>query len=180
MALRSPNTARPIAVDDIARPSEHASASGHGTPKSRATPVISAALAPTCTVPQPKIGRRIAHKRRGSSSRPTRNSISTTPNSATDKMVCASVTSFSPHGANGDAGAEVADDRAEAERARQRHRDHGGGEVDQAGRQPGGVSVTSTTAGEYASGASKRGALWPSIANAQLFVAAGVVSSGSA
>jgi hypothetical protein len=51
-----------------------------------------------CTLPQPKIGRRIAHNRRGSSSSPTRNSISTTPNSAKCSMAWASLTRFKPNG----------------------------------------------------------------------------------
>ena len=77
-------TASPIAVDDIARPSDAASATGQATPQATAMPSSAArAEASTCSEPQPKIGRRIAHRRRGSSSRPTRNSISTTPNSAT-------------------------------------------------------------------------------------------------
>ena len=49
------------------------------------------------------------------------------------------VTSPSPHGPISDAGGEVADDRAEPEAARERHRDHGGGEVDEAAGQPGAV-----------------------------------------
>ena len=96
--LRSASTARPIAVDDIASPSEAASATGHATPNATPAAVISRALLITCTEPQPKIGRRMAHKRLGSSSRPTRNSISTTPNSATVRIVCASVTSANPQG----------------------------------------------------------------------------------
>jgi len=45
-----------------------------------------------------KIGRRSAHSRRGSSSSPTRNSISTTPNCANCRIAAASVTSCSPQG----------------------------------------------------------------------------------
>ncbi len=54
-------------------------------------------------------------------------------------MSCGSVTSPRPHGPIEDAGAEVADDRAEAEEARHRHRDHGRAEVDQAAGEPGAV-----------------------------------------
>ena len=54
-------------------------------------------------VPQPKIGRRIAHRRRGSSSRPTRNSISTTPNSAKCSIDCGSLTRLRPNGPDRDA-----------------------------------------------------------------------------
>ena len=96
--LRSASTASPIAVDDSARPSAATSASRPSAPARTPTPTISAAEPNNCTLPQPKIGLRSVHRRRGSSSRPTRNSISTTPNSAKCRMSCASVTSFRPHG----------------------------------------------------------------------------------
>jgi hypothetical protein len=67
-------------------------------PAASAAPKISNAEPNNCTLPQPKIGRRSAHKRRGSSSRPTRNSISTTPNSEKCSIALGSVTSFSPQG----------------------------------------------------------------------------------
>ena len=137
--LRSASTPRPIAVDDIARPSAATSASRQSTPASTADAAISSAEPNNCTLPQPKIGRRSAHSRRGSSSSPTRNSISTTPNSAKCRMSCGSRDQLQAPRADHDAGAQVADDRAEAEQARQRHRDHRGGEVDQAAGQPGGA-----------------------------------------
>ncbi len=96
--LRSARTPRPIAVDDIARPSAATSASGQATPASTAAPNISAAEPNSCTLPQPKMGLRSDHSRCGSSSSPTRNSISTTPNSAKCRICCGSVTSASPHG----------------------------------------------------------------------------------
>ncbi len=96
--LRSASTPRPIAVDDIAKPSPATSASRQSAPTSTPTPVINTAEPNSCTLPQPKIGRRRDHSRRGSSSRPTRNSISTTPNSAKCRMSPGSVTSFRPHG----------------------------------------------------------------------------------
>ena len=71
----------------------------------------------TCTLPQPKIGRRSAHSRCGSSSRPTRNSISTTPNSAKCRMSCDVGDQPQPPRADGDAGGQVADDRAQARAA---------------------------------------------------------------
>ena len=96
--LRSASTDSPMAVDDSARPSAATSASRPSLPASRPTPTISAAEPNSCTLPQPKMGLRSVHSRRGSSSSPTRNSISTTPNSAKCRMSCASVTSFRPHG----------------------------------------------------------------------------------
>ena len=96
--LRSASTARPIAVDDSARPSAATSASRPSLPAAMPTPIINAAEPNSCTLPQPKIGLRSVHSRCGSSSSPTRNSISTTPNSAKCRMSCGSVTSFRPHG----------------------------------------------------------------------------------
>ena len=49
-------------------------------------------------LPQPKMGLRSDQSRCGSSSRPTRKSIRTTPNSANCSMSSGRVTSFSPHG----------------------------------------------------------------------------------
>ncbi len=96
--LRSASAPSPIAVDDSARPSAATSASFQPMPASIATPNINTVEPMSCTLPQPKIGRRSAHSRRGSSSRPTRNSISTTPNSAKCSMSCASPTSARPNG----------------------------------------------------------------------------------
>ena len=96
--LRSFSTPRPMAVDDSARPRAATSASRQSTPKARPAARISASSRAICTLPQPKIGRRSAHSRFGSSSSPTRNSISTTPNSAKCRIVAASVTSRSPQG----------------------------------------------------------------------------------
>ncbi|MDT4828760.1 hypothetical protein FQZ97_621570 [compost metagenome] len=80
--LRSPNTCSAMAVDDSASPSAATSATRHGAPTAQPTANSTAAQLSTCADPQPKIGRRRLHRRLGSSSRPTRNSISTTPNSA--------------------------------------------------------------------------------------------------
>ena len=96
--LRSFSTPRPMAVDDSASPSAATSASRQSTPASTPAPMISAAEPSSCTLPQPKIGRRSAHSRFGSSSSPTRKSISTTPNSAKCRIVAASVTSCRPQG----------------------------------------------------------------------------------
>ena len=94
--LRSASTARPIAVDDIARPSAATQASGRLTPAASARPAMSAAEPSSCTLPQPKTAKRIAHSRFGSSSRPTTKSISTTPNSAKCSVSSAPPTSRSP------------------------------------------------------------------------------------
>ena len=132
--LRSASTPRPIAVDDSARPErgDQREPPGDAERRARRAPSISSAEPNSCTLPQPKIGRRSAHRRRGSSSRPTRNSISTTPNSAKCSMSCGSRDELQAPRPDDDAGGEVADDRAEAERARERHRDHRGGQVDEA------------------------------------------------
>ena len=103
--LRSASAPRPIAVDDSASPSAATSATRQSSPAApvaaaaiRAMPTISAVEPNSWALPQPKIGLRKAQSRRGSSSRPTRNSISTTPNSAKCSMSCGSVTSFRPQG----------------------------------------------------------------------------------
>ena len=100
--LRSLSVARPMAVDDIASAAPATTASGsesHVKPR-QAQPMaaISARLPSSCTLPQPKMGRRIDHRRLGSSSRPMRNSISTTPNSARSTICDGSVTRRRPHG----------------------------------------------------------------------------------
>ena len=96
--LRSLSTPKPIAVDDMAKPRAAARASRQSKPQTTAISPISAAEPKSCTLPQPKMGLRSAHKRRGSSSRPTRNSINTTPNSAKCSICSGSVTSFNPQG----------------------------------------------------------------------------------
>ena len=96
--LRSRSTPRPMAVDDMAKPIAATTASRQGTPNAMATPTINAAEPKSCKLPQPKMGRRKDHKRRGSSSRPTRKSINTTPNSANSNMAAGSVTSARPQG----------------------------------------------------------------------------------
>ncbi len=84
--LRSPITCKAIAVDDSASPSAATRLTRHGSPAAIAAAHSRAAHPSTWAPPQPKIGRRRLHRRRGSSSRPTRNSISTTPNSAKCRM----------------------------------------------------------------------------------------------
>ena len=80
--LRSPMACSAIAVLDSASPRPATSAICQPTPKAIAAPVMAALHASICALPQPKMGRRKSHRRFGSSSSPTKNSISTTPNSA--------------------------------------------------------------------------------------------------
>lgn len=80
--LRSASTPRPMAVELIASAKAPTAASRQSSPNARPTAAITAVEPISCTLPQPKIGPRSAHSRFGSSSSPTRNSISTTPNSA--------------------------------------------------------------------------------------------------
>jgi hypothetical protein len=96
--LRSARVDRAMAVElcDSARPAT--SASCQRRPAASATAAINTVEPSSCTLPQPKIGRRSDHSRLGSSSRPTRNSISTTPNSAKCRMSVGSDTSFSTPG----------------------------------------------------------------------------------
>ena len=98
ITLRSARTPRPIAVDDIARPSAATTARRQSMPQASAPSASSSAEPNSCTLPQPKIGFRSDQSRCGSSSRPTRKSIRTTPNSANCSMSSGRVTSFSPHG----------------------------------------------------------------------------------
>ncbi len=96
--LRSASTCSAIAVDDSASPSAPTSATRHGSPQAQATAHSRAAQPSTCALPSPKIGRRRLQRRLGCSSSPTRNSISTTPNSAKCRMSCTLLTRPRPHG----------------------------------------------------------------------------------
>ncbi len=96
--LRSASTPRPIAVDDIARPSPATRATCQSMPNASAARPSNAAEPKSCTLPQPKMVLRSDHRRCGSSSRPTRKSISTTPNSANSRISSGLVTNFRPQG----------------------------------------------------------------------------------
>ena len=98
MRLRSASTCRAMAVDDSARPSAPTRLTRQGRPASAPSANSAAAQPSTWAVPVPKIGRRSAHRRLGCSSSPTRNSISTTPNSAKCRMSCTLLTRPSPQG----------------------------------------------------------------------------------
>jgi hypothetical protein len=69
---------------------------------------------------------------------PTRNSISTTPEFGEVQHVLRVGDELQTPRSDHDAGDEVADDRAEADEAGERHRNHSGGQIDEAGIQPGG------------------------------------------
>ena len=62
------------------------------------TAIKTAVDSSSCVLPQPKMGLRMDHRRLGSSSKPTKKSMSTTPNSATCKMASGSATNFMPQG----------------------------------------------------------------------------------
>jgi len=98
MRLRSLITCSAIAVDDSASPRAPTSPTRQGRPKAQAAAHSSAAQPSTCAEPRPKMGRRMLHRRAGCSSSPTRNSISTTPNSAKCRMSCTLLTSERPQG----------------------------------------------------------------------------------
>ena len=78
----SPRLCSTIAVDDIANTMPAATASLQSTRSTRPTSVTAAVVPSTCKPPSPKMGLRSSHKSEGFSSRPTRKSIITTPNSA--------------------------------------------------------------------------------------------------
>ena len=96
--LRSARVCSAIAVDESDSPSAATSATCQEAPSSQVGTAIAALHSSSCALPQPKIGRRSAYRRLGSSSRPTRNSISTTPNSAKCRMSCTLDTSPRPQG----------------------------------------------------------------------------------
>ena len=71
-----------IAVEDIARIIPVVSAMLQASPSARPSPATASAVSATCSPPSPTSCPRIRQSSRGSSSRPTRNSIITTPSSA--------------------------------------------------------------------------------------------------
>ncbi|CSA33412.1 Uncharacterised protein [Vibrio cholerae] len=68
------------------------------TPSKYATLESTAVVTTTCAPPSPKMGPRRFHSFFGLSSKPIRNSSSTTPNSAKCMMACTSRIKPSPHG----------------------------------------------------------------------------------
>jgi hypothetical protein len=83
--LSSPFSAkvcRAIAVEDMAKVRPMAMPRRQSRPKAKDKPAMPREVPSTCSPPSPKIGRRNDHNRAGRSSRPTKNNIITTPNSA--------------------------------------------------------------------------------------------------
>ena len=139
ITLRSASTPRPIAVDDIARPSAATTARRQSMPQASA--------------PRREQQRRAeqldaapAEDRLPQRPEPLRLELEADQKEHQDdaelgelQHVLGPRHELQPPRADQDAGAEVADDRAELEEARERHRDHRGGEVDEAAGQPGAV-----------------------------------------
>ncbi len=96
--LRSAMVWTAMAVDDIASARPATIAPCHGRPAAHRPMPSKAPQAPICSAPPPNTGPRIPTSRFRSSSRPIRNSISTTPNSAKCRIDCTLVTKPSPHG----------------------------------------------------------------------------------
>ena len=87
-----------MAVEDIANPIPAIALTARGSPSATPMPATAAMVATTCTPPRPKIVRRSAQTRCGLSSRPMRNSRSTTPNSENCSTVCGSAMRRRPQG----------------------------------------------------------------------------------
>ncbi len=87
-----------MAVDESTNPMAARNATTGGNPNRMPTPVISAPQVATCAAPSPKISRRRLHSRDGCISSPMMNRNITTPNSATCRIACGLVNSFSPNG----------------------------------------------------------------------------------
>lgn len=77
-----------IAVEDSDSASPTATAACQGRPASSPSAASASVVSATCSPPIPRIGARSRHSRLGSSSRPTTNSIITTPNSAACMTSC--------------------------------------------------------------------------------------------
>ena len=87
-----------MAVDDSTKPMAAMNATTGGNPARTPTPVNSAPQMATCATPRPKISRRRLHSRDGCISSPMMNRNITTPSSATCRIACGLVKSFSPNG----------------------------------------------------------------------------------
>ena len=96
--LRSAMVCTAIAVEDSDRASPAMIASFQSKPKAAPAAASSAAQAAICRLPLTKTSRRMAHRRFESSSRPIRNSISTTPNSEKCMIDSTSLTKPKPQG----------------------------------------------------------------------------------
>ena len=79
-----------MAVDDNAKIQPTATPVCQVCPSKMAKPAMAAKVNPTCSPPKPNSLCRKRHSICGANSKPTKNSIITTPNSATCCMDCAS------------------------------------------------------------------------------------------
>ena len=99
-----------------------------GCPSAQALTPSSAAHRSTCAAPRPNTTRRMTHSRVGCSSSPMMNSSSTMPNSRHLQDAADVADEIQAPRADHKAGGHVAEDRAQAQEAEQRHRDDGGGQ----------------------------------------------------
>ncbi len=96
--LRSFMACMAMAVEESASVMPISPATFQSMPSRIQNPPSSRPQASICNAPPPNTDARSFHRRRGSSSRPMTNSISTTPISAKCRIDSASVTSRNPHG----------------------------------------------------------------------------------
>ena len=136
---RSPSHASTMAVDDIASPKPVTIAAGHARSHHHAMALSTTPLTTTCAPPRPNTRWRNAQSREGSSSRPTRNSSSTTPSSAKCKGAVRVGHHAQAPRTDHRAGGEVAEHRAQLQPAEQRHDDHRGEQEDGSLREQGHV-----------------------------------------
>ena len=109
---------RPMAVDDIGqRQRGHQRDAPVDAERQRATAVISAAEPNSCTLPQPKIGRRSAHRRRGSQLEADQEQHQHDAELGEVQDVLRVGDELQAPRPDHDAGGQVADDRAQAERS---------------------------------------------------------------
>ena len=99
----------------------------------RAPAPRASAVTTTCSPPSPMIGRRSAQSFEGCSSRPTRKSMTTTPNSAKCMTSSPSSRPTRPRaeGPIDHAGDEIAQHGAETQPRGEGRRDDGGGQIDE-------------------------------------------------
>lgn len=93
---RSARACRAMAVDESDNPNPSTSAACQPAPNSQARPPMAAVHKAIWVLPHTKMGRRSRSTLAGSSSSPTRNSMSTTPNSAKPNTAAVSVISPRP------------------------------------------------------------------------------------
>ena len=95
---RSASACRAMAVEDSDKPKPSTSAACQPAPNTSARPPSASVHSAICTLPHTKMGRRSRQTLDGSSSSPTRNSMSTTPSSARRSTDALSAISRNPQG----------------------------------------------------------------------------------